>query len=272
MSHEQAASLFSAGHSVSMPVSESGEISLGMKFTPTGNMLEMEEAVSAAVNAFGAALTEHCPALYDADGSRLQIGKTTYCSCGQFPQTYKTPYGGVNVMRYAYQSAEGGGRYVPLESRARMVLNSSTPRFAKTAASKTANMPPASVQTDLFDNHDVSVSRDYLTKLSDKAGELIKNSEPFIKYDDAKDLNKDEIKTISVSLDGTALLLKDKDKKPAFREAMAGVVSLTDKDGGRRSAVYAGEAPEYGKETFLERLELEPAGAESLFPDAAVQG
>jgi hypothetical protein len=73
-------------------------------------------------------------------------------------------------------------------------------------------------------------------------------------------------------LDGTALLLKDKDKKPAFREAMAGVVSLTDKDGGRRSAVYAGEAPEYGKETFLERLELELARAESLFPDAAVQG
>ncbi|MDR1084988.1 MAG: hypothetical protein LBP22_09060, partial [Deltaproteobacteria bacterium] len=172
-----------------------------MKFTPIGNMLEMEEAVSAAVNAFGAALTEHCPALYDADGSWLQIGKTTYCSCGQFPQTYKTPYGGVNVMRHAYQSAEGGGRYVPLESKAHMVLNS-TPRFAKIAASKTANMPSTSVQTDLFDNQGVSVSRDYLKKLSDKAGELIKNSEPFIKYDDAKNLNKDEIKTISVSLDG----------------------------------------------------------------------
>ncbi|MDR1083517.1 MAG: hypothetical protein LBP22_01355 [Deltaproteobacteria bacterium] len=47
---------------------------------------------------------------------------------------------------------------------------------------------------------------------------------------------------------------------------------MTDKDGRRRSAVYAGEAPEYGEETFLERPELEPAGAESLFPNTAVQG
>ncbi|MDR1085865.1 MAG: hypothetical protein LBP22_13680 [Deltaproteobacteria bacterium] len=158
-----------------------------------------------------------------------------------------------------------------MESKARMVLNL-TPRFAKLAAPKTANMPSAAVQTDLFDDHDVYVSRDYITKLSDKVGELAKNSESFIKYDGAKDQNKDEISAISVSLDGTALLLKDKDKKPTFREAMAGVVSLADKDCGRRSAVYAGEVPEYGKETFLERLELELSGAESLLPNAAVQG
>jgi hypothetical protein len=29
----------------------------------------------------------------------------------------------------------------------------------------------------------------------------------------------------------TTLLLKDRDKKPTFREAMVGVVSLADKDG-----------------------------------------
>jgi hypothetical protein len=40
-------------------------------------------------------------------------------------------------MMYAYQSAEGGGRYVPLESKARMILNS-TPLFAKMTSSKTA--------------------------------------------------------------------------------------------------------------------------------------
>ncbi|MDR1084899.1 MAG: hypothetical protein LBP22_08575 [Deltaproteobacteria bacterium] len=65
MSDEQAAFLSSANHSVSISVSESGEISLGVKFTPTGNMLEMDEAILAAVNAAGTVLTEHCLALYD---------------------------------------------------------------------------------------------------------------------------------------------------------------------------------------------------------------
>jgi hypothetical protein len=68
-------------------------------------------------------------------------------------------------------------------------------------------MPSAAVRTDLSDSHDVSVSRDYLTKLSDKVGESVKSAESFIKYEDPKDLNKDEIKTIPVSLGGTALLL-----------------------------------------------------------------
>jgi hypothetical protein len=190
MSNEQPAFLSSASHSVSMSVSESGKVFLGVEFSPMGNMLDMEMAVLAAVNAAGSALTEHCLSLFDADGSRLQIGRTTYYSCGQSPQTYKTPYGDVNLMRYTYQSAAGGKRYVPLESKAHMVLNS-TPRFAEMAASKMANMPSTSVQTDLSDNHDVSVSRDYLTKLSDKVGELAKNSEPFIKYDDVTDINKD---------------------------------------------------------------------------------
>jgi hypothetical protein len=125
--------------------------------------LKTEEAVLAAVNAFGAALTGHCLSLYGADGSRLQNGQTTCYSCGQFPRTYKAPYGGVNIMRYTCQSAEGGRRYVPPESRACMVLNS-TPRSDKTAASKTAGMRSISVQTALFDKHDVSVSRDYFNK------------------------------------------------------------------------------------------------------------
>lgn len=67
-------------------------------------------------------------------------------------------------------------------------------------------------------------------------------------------------------------MLKDENKKPTYREAMVGVVSLVDKDGERRSTIYAGEAPEYGKETFLERLDLELDRAKSMFPKATVQG
>lgn len=129
----------------------------------------MEEAALGAVNSVGAAITEHCLSSFDADGNRLQIGKTTYCSNGQFPQTYKTPFGDVSLPRYVYKTAQGGKTFVPLEHKAHMVLNL-TLRFAKMAASKMDNLSSTYVKTDLSDNHGVSVSRDYLTKLADKVG------------------------------------------------------------------------------------------------------
>jgi hypothetical protein len=44
-----------------------------------------------------------------------------------------------------------------------------------------------------------------------------------------------------------------------FREAMVGTISLYDITGKRQHTVYIGEAPEYGKGTFFQRLKKEIA-------------
>lgn len=42
-----------------------------------------------------------------------------------------------------------------------------------------------------------------------------------------------------------------------YREAMVGTVSLYDGEGVRQHTIYLGAAPEYGKKSFLKRLERE---------------
>ena len=54
----------------------------------------------------------------------------------------------------------------------------------------------------------------------------------------------------------------------SYREAMVGNISLYDVTGKRLYTVYIGEAPEYGKGTFFQRLEQEIATVKKLYPDA----
>jgi len=53
---------------------------------------------------------------------------------------------------------------------------------------------------------------------------------------------------------------------------MVGNISLYDVTGKRLYTVYIGEAPEYGKGTFFQRLEQEIATVKKLYPDALYLG
>jgi hypothetical protein len=53
-----------------------------------------------------------------------------------------------------------------------------------------------------------------------------------------------------------------------YREAMTGTISLYDRDGERLHTIYIGASPEYGKETFYERMKREIAHVRELFPSA----
>ena len=61
------------------------------------------------------------------------------------------------------------------------------------------------------------------------------------------------ITTAAVSLDGAYVLMRE----DGYREAMLGNISLYDVTGKRQHTIYIGEAPEYGKGTFFQRLEKE---------------
>jgi hypothetical protein len=77
-----------------------------------------------------------------------------------------------------------------------------------------------------------------------------------------------EITTVSIGLDGTCMLMCE----DGWREAMVGTIALYDAQGERQHTIYIGATPEYGKSSFLERLEREIARTKNRYPEATYVG
>jgi hypothetical protein len=77
-----------------------------------------------------------------------------------------------------------------------------------------------------------------------------------------------DVTTIGIGIDGTCLLMC----KDGWREAMVGTISLYDTSGERLHTTYVGATPEYGKKTFLKRMESEIAQVSATFPTAVKVG
>jgi hypothetical protein len=105
-----------------------------------------------------------------------------------------------------------------------------------------------------------------LQDVSDWVGGVAQAKEELWDYD-IPSLNE-AITTIVVSLVGAYVSMRDE----GYREAMVGNISLYDVNGTRQHTVYIGEAPEYGKGTFLQRLEKEIATIKKHCPDALYLG
>src|SRR5215813_135132 len=57
-----------------------------------------------------------------------------------------------------------------------------------------------------------------------------------------------------------------------YKQAMAGTISLLNRDGDRLHTIYVGSAPESGKKTFLRKMRKELSAAIKEFPKATVVG
>jgi hypothetical protein len=261
----------SGTYSHNQSIAEDGTITGTYTFRPNGNMMQVEAFALDLTNKIGRDVLKPCLANFDADGRQTIIGGIKFYSRGKFNQIYQTTFGPIHIQRHVYQSAKGGKTYVPLEHKALLIRNS-TPLLAKTVSFKMANMPSTAVEIDLTENHRRPISRDYIKSLSDNVGILVKEVEQICDYADSPNSTTDSVNTISVSLDGTTILLTEDGKKVSYREAMVGVISLIDAEGERLHTTYLGEAPEYGKEQFLEKLELELNRAKARYPNATVQG
>jgi hypothetical protein len=97
-------------------------VTLEVKVTLSGSMLDTEERIQSAVNAAGCLATGKALERFEADGSRLELGGVKWFTKGRLPKTYQTPYGTVEVARHVYQRAEGGTTYGPLERDAGIVV------------------------------------------------------------------------------------------------------------------------------------------------------
>jgi len=244
----------------------SDEVTIEVTVRLSGSLLEMEAAILEASNAVGRCATEEALGRFDTDGSPIRVGETKLSARGRNPKVYQSPYGEVQVERYVYQTSRGGRIHCPLEQQARIV-HGATPRFASQLSHKYAQLNVRAVQRDLEQNHGRKIATSYIQNVADYVGTIATAKEETWEY--ALPPLDAPIATVVISLDGAMIPMAD---SAGYREAMAGTLSFYDHDGERQHTVYLAAAPEYGKQTFLARLEREIARAKQQFPDALYLG
>jgi hypothetical protein len=244
---------------------EGDRIKIEVTIDLSGSMLDAEESILRGVNAVGDVATAEALKKFDADGSPIAIGDAKLYSKGKLPKNYNTPYGVVSVARHVYQPAEGGKTYCPMDAGAR-IIRKATPRFAKIVSNKFAHAAAVPVMDDLEQNHGRSCLKATLQDLATHVGTVVQAKEESWSY--ATPELPGKVATVGIGVDGTCMLICDQD----WREAMTGSISLYDKHGERLHTIYVGAAPEYGKETFFNRMEREITRVKTLYSTAQFVG
>lgn len=229
------------------------------------SMLDFEQAIQDRLNQAGVVATQEALQQFDTDGSPITIGSVKFTSKGPLPKEYQTPYGVATVSRHVYQSPHGGKTYCPLDRDARIVT-SSTPRFAKMIAHKYAEFGSGRVILDLEENHGRKVARSFVQNVADAVATVALAKEESWNY--ALPEMEHPIATITLGLDGACLLMCE----DGWRETMVGTIGFYDKSGERRHTIYMAATPEYGKATFLDRMDREVERVKGLYPKAHYLG
>jgi hypothetical protein len=229
------------------------------------SMLDFEEVIQQRLNEAGVLATTEALHQFDADGSPITIGDTKLTSKGKLAKEYQTPYGVAPVERHVYQSSRGGKTYCPLDRNARIVV-SSTPKFAKMVSHKYAEFGSARVIKDLAENHGRSVARCFVQDVTDAVATVALAKQEDWEY--ALPELEGTPPTITIGMDGTCLLMCE----GGWRETMVGTIGFYDAEGGRQHTIYLAATPEYGKATFLGRMEREIERVKAAYPGARYVG
>src|SRR6476620_9343763 len=229
------------------------------------SMLDFEQTIQERLNEAGVVATREALQQFDTDGSPITIGSVKFTSKGPLPKEYQTPYGVATVARHVYQSPQGGKTYCPLDRDARIVT-SSTPRFAKMIAHKYAEFGSGRVIIDLEENHGRKVARSFVQNVADAVAAVALAKEESWNY--ALPEMEHPVATIAPGLDGACLLMCE----DGWRETMVGTIGLYDAEGDRQHTIYLAATPEYGKATFLDRMERELARVKATYPEARYVG
>jgi len=240
-------------------------VTLQVEIPFAASMLESEEVIQKALNEAGVLATEEVLRTFDSDGSPIVIGGTRLTSKGQVPKEYQTPYGVAVVHRHVYQGPEGGKTFCPLDQRARIIV-SSTPKLAKTITHKYAEFGSSRVICDLENNHGRTMARSFVQNVADSVAAVALAKEETWQYE--VPTLEEPVATITIGLDGACILMCD----DGWREAMVGTLGLYNRDGERLHTTYLAASPEYGKETFLKRLEEEIVRIKVVYPEAEYVG
>ena len=189
--------------------------------------------------------------------------KKKYTAKTRENKEYQTPYGAVHTKRYVYQASCGGKIYAPLEVSAR-IIHSATPKFAKILSHKYASMSAQDTMEDLLVNHGRELSKKYLQQVVEPVSAIVQNKESAWEYVLPA---LEDVTAVAVSMDGAMLPTCHE----GWRESMVGTITLY-KQKERQHTVYVGEAPEYGKSNFMERMKKELEKIKRYYPDTLYLG
>lgn len=244
---------------------EGNQIKIELTIELSRSMMGTEEQIQGSLNEAGSLATAAALKYLDTDGSPIEIGTEIWRTKGEQPKGYQSPYGEVVVDRHVYQRSSGGKTYCPMEREARIIITS-TPLFAKQVTAKMAYGAAREVQRDLRENHRRPVAVSYIQNLSEAVASIIEAKEESWNY--VPPQMDATIHSVAIGLDGTCMLLCE----GGWREAMVGTISLYDAQGERQHTIYIGATPEYGKASFLERLEREIQRTKNRYPQAKYIG
>jgi hypothetical protein len=248
--------------SVSIIKKNSESITLQVTIPFNRSMLNSENTIQDIMNEVGTIATGELLKTFDTEGEDILFGTIKMVSKGLVNKSYQTPYGEINIERHIYQSSLGGSTFCPLERDARIILTS-TPRFASQVSHKMAGTAAAYVVNDLAVNHGRYVAKNVVQRLAEAVSAVVQIKEETWSYH-VPDIKQAKVKTVSIGLDGTCMLMCE----GAYRQAMVGTIALYDADGERLHTTYVAAAPEHGKEKFKERLAREIGRAKGLYPKA----
>jgi hypothetical protein len=251
---------------VSIVAQSNESITLQITIPFTNSMLDSENAIQNIVNQAGNVATKELLKTFDTDGEPIHFGAVKMTTKGQVIKLYQTPYGEIEVPRHVYQTSVGGATFCPLDRDARIIFTS-TPRFASQISHKMSEMSAPAAQKDLIINHNREVSHALMQRLSEAVATIVQIKEETWSYHVPK-IEEAEIKTISIGLDGTCMLMCG----GSYRQAMVGTIALYDEEGERKHTMYIAAPPEFGKETFKARLTREIERATALYSSAVTIG
>ena len=237
-------------------------ITLQVTIPFTRSMLNSENIIQRSLNEVGCVATRELLKTFDTEGQNIQFGSVKMTTKGLYNKTYQTPYGEIDVARHLYQASTGGRTFCPLEQEARIILTS-TPRFASQASHKMSEMSAPAAQKDFEINHNRKIVHAMMQRLSEAVASVVQIKEESWSYT-VPNIEDSDIKTISIGLDGTCMLMSGGE----YRQAMVGTIALYDEEGDRKHTMYIAAPPEYGKETFKARLTREIERATTLYPKA----
>jgi hypothetical protein len=155
---------------------------------------------------------------------------------------------------------------VPLERKAQLVRGSYTPKFSQMISWKYTHLSAGAVSEDMELNHGRKMSTKLVQSIGEAVGELVMENEFDMLY--ALPEFEDVISHIAISRDGTTTRIRDE----GYRETMCGTLSFYNAKGDRLHTIYTACAPEYGKKTFEEVLNMEIERVKVAFPRVTYLG
>jgi hypothetical protein len=231
---------------------------------------QWEVGLSAAAAELLAEATKQRLLALDTQGQELFSEGEKFTSKGQVKRVVETLGGPVEIMRHVYQTSAGGSTRAPMDERAGLI-GSSTPQFASTMAAKVAEMTAGAAARDMATHHGRPLSPSFAQDIALAVSGLSEDRTPFIDLGPVVEVGK--VALILVGMDGAMINIC---RQGGWRQALAGTLSLYDKEGERLDTEYIGVGPGVtppeGKGVFFEQMERALKRLRDMYPKAEVLG